>query len=112
MKELIENINIRMNERKYILHSTNGDKSVLHYSTPIGEKPNICCDVFIKENHDIEFKFRYLTKRCVMLTTDKIGCFFDDNHFNKFEVDFWNLATTLYNFEYEDKGDNYGSTKI
>ena len=103
MKELIENINITMNERNYILHSTNGDNSVLHYITPIGEKPNICCDVFIKENNYVEFKFRYLTKRCVILATENIGCFFDDNHFNKFEVDFWNLATVLYN--YENKGE-------
>lgn len=105
MKELIENINITMNERNYILHSTNGDNSVLHYMTPIGEKPNICCDVLINKNNYVEFKFRYLTKRCVVLSTENIGCFFDNNHFNKFEVDFWNLATTLYNFEHEDKGE-------
>lgn len=101
MKELIANINITMNERNYILHSTSGDNSVLHYITPIREKPNICCDVFIKENNYVEFKFRYLTKRCVILTTDNIGCFFDFNHFHKFEVDFWNVAKILYDFEYK-----------
>lgn len=103
MKKLIEDINITMNERNYILHSTSGDNRLLCYMSPIGEKPNICCDIIINENKYVEFQFKYLTRKCVILTTSKIGSFFDNNHFNKFEVDFWNLATTLYNFEYENK---------
>ena len=67
MKELIENINITMNERNYVLHSTNGDNSVLHYITPVGEKPNICCDVFIKENNAIIAYLRVFEKEGVRI---------------------------------------------
>lgn len=99
MEDLIENINKKMNERNYLWHSITGNNKVLHYITPLGEKPNIACDVFIKENNNVEFKFKFLTKKGVILTTDNIGCFFDDKHFHKFEIDFWVLAKALYNFE-------------
>lgn len=90
-----------MTKRNYHLYATSGDNKILHYGTPAGETPHICCDVFI--NNYVEFKFRYLTKRCITLSTEHIGSFFDDEHFNKFEVEFWNLARELYNFE--NKGD-------
>lgn len=96
---MVKRIEEKMKERDYWLHSSNGNNTVLHYLTPVGENPCLCCDVFIKGD-DVEFKFRYLTKRCVILTTDNIGSFFDDEHFKKFEVDFWNLATVLYNYEH------------
>ena len=99
----LESIKEIMTKRNYHLYATSGDNKILHYGTPVEEKPHICCDVFI--NNYVEFKFRYITKKCIMLTTDNIGSFFDDNHFNKFEVDFWNLATALYNFEYNNKGE-------
>ena len=99
MSDLIKKIKEKMEERNYWLHATNGDKSVLYFSTPVGEKPNFACEVHIKNKDDVQFKFKYLTKKCVMLFTDCIGSFFDDKHFHQFEVDFWGLCTTLYNFE-------------
>ena len=99
MKELINKIKNVMQERDYWLHSTSGNNKVFHFCTPIKEKPNLCCDVFISENDYVEFKFRYLTKRCVILTTDNIGSFFDEEHFHKFETDFWSLACVLYEYE-------------
>lgn len=98
---VVKKIEQKMKERNYWLHSTNGNNTVLHYITPVEEKPNFCCEVYIKNEANVEFRFRYLTKKCTSLQTDFIGSFFDDGHFNKFEVDFWNLATVLYNYEKE-----------
>lgn len=100
MKELIKQIKDKMHERNYCLYATSGDETILYYGTPVEEKPPIACEVYIKSKDDVEFKFRYLTKNITILTTENIGSFFNDEHFNKFECNFWNLATTLYNFEY------------
>lgn len=99
IKEIIQKVKDVMKERDYWLHSTNGDETTLHYMTPFEEKPNFTCDVYIISDKDVEFRFRYLTKTCIILTTDLIGSFFDENHFHKFEVNFWNAATVLYNYE-------------
>jgi hypothetical protein len=105
VKELIKRIKGKMQDREYWLGATSGDNKILYFNTPIGEKPNFTCEVYIKSENDVEFKFKYLTKRCVVLSTDCIGSFFSDEQFQRFECDFWNLATTLYNFEHEDKGE-------
>lgn len=105
MKELIKRIKDKMKDRDYWLSATNGDNSVLYFNTPIGEKPNFTCEVYIKSETDIQFKFKYLTQKCTLLITNSIGCFFSDLQFQRFETDFYNLATTLYNFEHEDKGE-------
>lgn len=97
-----------MHERNYWPYATNGDETILYYGTPIEEKPHFACEVYIKGKENVEFKFRYLTKNTTILTTENIGSFFNDEHFNKFECNFWNLATALYNFEHEDKGDKNG----
>ena len=105
MKELIKQIKDKMHERNYWLYATSGDETILYYEQPIEEKPHFACEVYIKGKYNVEFKFRYLTKNATLLTTENIGSFFNDEHFNKFEVAFWNLATVLYNFEHEDKGE-------
>lgn len=104
MTDLLKRIEAKMKERDYWLHSTNGDNTLLNFLTPIGEKPSFSCEVYVKSESDIQFRFKYFTKRCVMLSTDSIGSFFSDEQFQRFEKDFWNLATVLYNFECKDKG--------
>lgn len=60
-EELIRKIQITMEERGYQLYAVS-NKKVFHYATLIGENPNLCCDVLILDDGQVEFKFRYLTK--------------------------------------------------
>lgn len=95
MKEKIVEV---MKERNYELRATSGEDT-FHFHTPLGENPPLICDVLIRSEESIEFKFRYVTEKCFELSSRWIGSFFDDEHFNKFEIWFWNLATVLYNYE-------------
>lgn len=99
MKELINKIKNTMQERDYWLYATNGNNTVFYFNTPVEELPQYSCEVYIQNENDVQFKFKYITKRCIILSTDNIGSFFDDEHFKKFEGEFWRLATELYNFE-------------
>ena len=100
MENTIKQIEDKMKNRNYCLYATSNNKSILHYGTPFEERPNISCEIHIENNNIITFKFKYLTKKLAILTTNEIGNFFDDEHFNKFESYFWNLARTLYNSEF------------
>lgn len=99
MNETIKKIKDKMHERNYWLYATSGDEKILYYGTPIEEKPHIACEIYVKDKDAVEFKFRYLTKNSTILTTGDISCFFNDEHFNKFESNFLVLARELYNFE-------------
>ena len=94
MKDKLEQV---MKERDYWLHSIENE-TIFHFCTPIGEEPSFVCDVKYSQE-SVEFRFRYLTKKCFQLSSDWLGCFFDDKHFKKFETNFWGLASTLYNYE-------------
>lgn len=99
MKETINKVKEKMKERNYWLYATSADDRILHYGTPIEENPHFACEVYVYEKDKVDFKFRYLTKQATILTTERIGDFFNDEHFSKFEHNFWNLATVLYNDE-------------
>lgn len=104
MKDIINKIEEKMKERDYWLYATSNEGKVLHFGTPPTEKPNFSCEIYVGENENVTFKFRYITKKLSILTTGEIGSFFDDNQFNKFEVDFWNLASVLYDYENKSGG--------
>lgn len=87
----------KMKERDYTLWASSDN--ILYFVTPVDEKPSYCCDVKIEKDNNVSFKLRYVTKKGFELCSDWIGCFFDDNHFKKFEDNFWQLARFLYNYE-------------
>ena len=99
MKELIKKIKEKMIERNYWLCATNGDETILYYGSPFEKKPYFGCEVYIKSEDNVEFKFRYLTKSTIILTTENIGSFFNDKHFSKFESELFVLANELFEFE-------------
>lgn len=94
-----QEIQEKMKIRRYRLVATSNENEILHFATPIGEKPSFSCDVYINKDKSVEFSFKYITKKCSILTTGRIGSFFDDKHFNKFEADFHFLALVLYKAE-------------
>ena len=87
-----------MEERNYTLSATSGEDT-FHFHTPLGENPMLICDVFIRDEERIEFRFRYVTEKCFELSSGWISPFFDNEQFNRFENWFWNLAIVLYNYE-------------
>lgn len=95
MKEKIVDV---MKERDYDLSATSGEDT-FHFHTPLGENPMLVCDVLIRSEESIEFRFRYVTKKCFELCSGWISPFFDNEQFNKFENWFWDLATVLYDYE-------------
>ena len=87
MTDLIKKIKSKMEERNYTLVATSGENKVLHYSTPFGETPNFNCEIHIKAENDVQFKFKYVTEKCLILSTDLISGFFDDERFKRFECE-------------------------
>lgn len=97
--ELKEKILKVMKERNYYLIATTNENT-LHFSTPIGERPVIHCDVYVSKFDSVDFEFKYITKNTFMLTSNRIGCFFDNNIFGKFENMFYSMAFILHRDEY------------
>lgn len=98
-KELKEKILKVMQERNYRLIATTNE-DLLHFSTPIEERPVIHCDVYVSKFNSIDFEFKYITKNTFVLTSNKIGCFFNNETFGKFENMFYSKAVVLHQHEY------------
>lgn len=99
MEDIIKKIKEKMKERNYYLLATNAQETILYFCIPFDEKPRFSCEVYIDKNEYVEFKFEYITKKLFILCSNNIGSFFDDEHFNKFESEFFVLANELFNLE-------------
>lgn len=98
-KELKEKILKVMQQRNYSLIATTNE-NIMHFSTPIEERPVIHCDVYVSKFNSVDFEFKYITKNTFMLTSDKIGCLFNNEIFEKFESMFYSKAVVLHQHEY------------
>lgn len=98
-RELKEKIVRIMQERNYCLIATTNE-TILHFSTTKEEQLVIHCDVYVSKFDSIDFEFKCITKNAFMLTSNKIGCFFDNNRFEKIENIFYSKAFILHSGEY------------
>ena len=67
MKEILNRIEEKMKERNYLIYATSNDKTILHYGTPPEERPNIACEIYLHKNDIVSFKFRYITKKLIIV---------------------------------------------
>lgn len=92
-EELEKQIMNKMQERNYsYLCNTTNDKFIVYsFHTPLEDKIKFNLDVIV-ENNNIYFQFRKMIDRIFEVHSNKIGSFFNDEHFNKFEARFTAVA--------------------
>lgn len=96
MKEKLEKLEkqilSKMEERGYVCLSQTTTNERIIYTFHIAQsKTDFIVDVIV-EDDKVYFQFKTLIAKIFQISSDKIGCFFDDEHFNKIEEKFSPVA--------------------